>query len=312
MKKILAMYMGILLLILNLIFVPAQVANGGGKEFMKPEISFSAETRGWKWDGKIRNFNSRTLFDYMNGAAELYLAYGVQSLDVYQLEKPGQPLLTMEIYMMGSSADAYGVFFFEKQDEDAGIGQGSEFGGGMLRFWKGPYFVSIYGEGEGPELEAAIIHLGKEVAQSIPQSGPPPPLIHTLPDAKLGLISNSIRYLRSHVLLNQRYFIANQNILHLSPQTEAVIAQYLRGSQKIHLLLIHYSAEKQAETALQSFKKAYMPEAGEKGFLQTEDRKWTAARRHREFILAVFGAPALADADELIEAAEAKLREKGR
>ena len=311
MKMILAMYTGILLLILNFIFVPAQVANGGGKEFMKPEISFSAETRGWRWDGKIRNFNSRTLFDYMNGAAELYLAYRVQSLDVYQMEKPGQPLLTMEIYAMASSADAYGIFSFEKQDEDAGIGQGSEFGGGMLRFWKGPYFVSIYGEGEGPELEAAILHLGKEVAQSISPSGPPPQLIQRLPDTKLGLIPKSIRYLRSHVLLNQRFFIANQNILHLSAQTEAVIAQYLRGSQKIQLLLIHYPAEKQAEDALQSFKKAYMPEAGEKGSLETEDRKWTAAKRHKEFILAAFGAPALADADELIEAAEAKVREKG-
>jgi hypothetical protein len=308
---ILAMYTGILLLILNLIFVPAQVANGGGKKFMKPKISFSAEIRGWKWDGKVRDFNPRTLFDYMNGAAELYLAYGVQSLDVYQLEKPGQPSLTMEIYRMGSSADAFGIFSFEKQDEDAGIGQGSEFGGGMLRFWKGPYFVSIYGEGEGPELEAAIIHLGKEVAQAVPHSGPPPQLIQSLPDTEFGLIPKSIRYLRSHVLLNQRFFIANQNILHLSPQTEAVIAQYLRGSQKIHLLLIRYSAEKQAESALQSFKKAYLPEAGEKSFLQTEDRKWTVAKRHGEFILAVFGAPALGDADRLITAAEIKLREKG-
>ena len=96
------MYMGILLLILNLIFVPALDAHGGGKEFMKPKISFSAESGGWKWDGKIKGFNSRTLFDYMNGAAELYLAYGFQGLDVYQFEKPGQPSLTMEIYTMGS------------------------------------------------------------------------------------------------------------------------------------------------------------------------------------------------------------------
>ncbi|MDP3041005.1 MAG: hypothetical protein Q8O18_14210, partial [Deltaproteobacteria bacterium] len=80
---------------------------------------------------------------------------------------------------------------------------------------------------------------------------------------------------------------------------------------KVHLLLIQYPTEKQAEDALQSFKKAYMPEATEKGFLQTEDRKWTMAKRQREFILAVFGAPALADADELLKATEAKLKEKG-
>jgi hypothetical protein len=306
------MYMGILLLILNLIFVPALDAHGGGKEFMKPKISFSAESGGWKWDGKIKGFNSRTLFDYMNGAAELYLAYGFQGLDVYQFEKPGQPSLTMEIYTMGSSADAYGIFSFERQDEDAGIGQGSEFGGGMLRFWKGRNFVSLYGEGEGPELETAVLSLGKEVAQALPENGPPPSWIQNLPDKQLGLIPKSVRFLRSHVLLNQRYFIANQNILQLNPQTEAVIAQYQRGSQKIQMLMIHYSTAKQAEAALQSFKKAYMPEAGAKESLRTEDGKWTVARRHGEFILAVFGAPALADAEELIKAAGAKLRGKGR
>ena len=312
MKKILIMYPGnLLLLILIWIFLPPQGAEGGEKEFMKPEISFSAEVRGWKWDGQIKHFNSRMLFDYMNGAAELYLAYGVQSLDVYQWERSGHPSLTMEIYKMESPADAYGIFSFERQDEDAGIGQGSEFGGGMLRFWQGPYFVSLYGEGEGPDLKAAILHLGKEVAQSISQSGAPPRLIHALPDAKLGLIPKSIRFVRSHVLLNQRYFIANQNILHLSRQTEAVIAQYMRGSQMVHVLLIRYAAGKQAEAAIQSFKKAYMPEAGAKGSLRTEDGKWTMAQRQGEFVFAVFGAPAPADAEELIKAAEVRLREKG-
>jgi len=62
---------------------------------------------------------------------------------------------------------------------------------------------------------------------------------------------------------------------------------------------------------LQSFKKAYMPEALAQGRLETEDRKWTIAKRQKEFILVVFGAPALADADELIKGAEGKLREKG-
>ncbi len=307
MKKILTMCLRILLLILIGTFVPTQDARGGEKKFMKPGISFSAEVGGWKWDGQVKHFNSRMLFDYMNGAAELYLAYGVQTLDVYQWTRSGHPSVTMEIYKMGSPEDAYAIFSFERQDEDAAIGQGSEFGGGMLRFWQGPYFVSIYGEGEGEDLKAAILRLGKEVAQSIPRSGAPPRLIHALPDAKSGLIPKSIRFVRSHVLLNQRYFIANRNILNLNPQTEAVIAQYLRGTQKVHLLLIRYAADQQAEDALQSFKKAYMPEAGAKGFLRTEDGKWTLARRQGEFILAVFGAPALADAEELIEAAEGKL-----
>jgi hypothetical protein len=313
MPSILTVRLGIIIFIaLNFIFVPArgEGAEKGRDEPMKGELLFPAESGGWKWDGKIKNFDPRKLFDYIDGAAELYLAYRFQNLDVYQLEKSGQPPITIEIYRMGSSADAYGVFSFERQDEDAGLGQGSEFGGGMLRFWKGSYFVSIYGEGEGSELESAVLRLGEKVAQAIPGVGSPPKLIDNLPGAEAGLNQKTIRYLHSHVLLNQRFFVANQNILQLSLQTEAVLGQYLRRGQKVHLLLIQYSNSEKAESALQSFHKAYLPEARGRGFWQTEDRKWTLAKRYNQFILAVFGAPVLTDAEELIQATETKLREK--
>ena len=115
----------------------------------------------WKWDGKEIRYNSRTLFDYIDGAAELYLAYGFQNLTVRRFETSSQPPVTLEIYEMASSEDAYGVFSFERQGEAIGIGQGSEFEGGLLRFWKGKYFVSIYGEGGGAEVESAILKMGR-------------------------------------------------------------------------------------------------------------------------------------------------------
>jgi hypothetical protein len=209
---------------------------------------------------------------------------------------------------MRSSEEAYGIFSFEHQDEEAGIGQGSEFGGGLLRFWKGRYFVSVYAEGDSPEVEPAILSLGRAVAESIQVTGPAPKLIDALPDGKAGLIKKSLRYLHSHVLLNQRFFVATQNILNLNPQTDAVLAQYLREGRRIHLLLIRYPAEKEAEAALQNFKKTYMPEALDKAFLRTEDKKWTGAKRQKEFVLIIFGGGSAKEAEELIQAAEKKIR----
>jgi len=281
--------------------------SGREKENMKHEISLPLEAAGWKWDGKDLNYNRRTIFDYIDGAGELYLAYNFQGVRVRRFEKPGQPPIIAELFDMGSSEDAYGVFSFERQDEEAGIGQGSEFGGGLLRFWKGKFFVSVYAEGESPEVEPAILNLGREVANAIKMTGPAPKLINALPDGKAGLVEKAIRYLHSHVLLNQRFFVANQNILRLNSQTDAVLAPYLRDGKKIHLLLVRYSTAKEAEEALQSFKKAYMPEVRDKESLQTEDKKWTGARRQKEFILIVFGAPREADARELMQAAENNL-----
>ena len=121
------------------------------------------------------------------------------------------------------------------------------------------------------------------------------------------MVDKSMRYLKSHVLLNQRFFIAHQNILNLNRQTEAVLAQYLRDKQKIQLLLIRYPNLKDAGNAYQSFMKIYLHDAGGKDRSRTEDQKWTIARQRNEFILIVFGAPREADAEVLLKATEDKL-----
>jgi hypothetical protein len=278
---------------------------------INPEISLPSEAAGWKWDGKEDRHNSKTLFAYMDGAAELYLAYGFQNLTVRRFERPGRPTVTVEFYKMASSEDAYGVFTFERQDEPAGIGQGSEFGGGMLRFWKGKYFASIYAEGEGAEVESALLTMGRVTADAISKTGPEPKWIAFLPGRDLGLMDRSVRFFRSHVLLNQRFFIAHQNILNLNRDTEALLAEYLREKQKIHLLLIRYPNGKAAGEAYQSFMKAFLPDAGGKDRSKTEDGRWTLARKKAEFVLIVFGAPREADAEVLIKAAEEKINKGG-
>ena len=289
------------------IFITPQAVKGGEKVHVNQKISWPSGVSGWKWDGKQTNYNTRTIFDYINGAAELYLAYGFQKLSVRRFEKTGQPPIIVEIYEMGSSEDAYGVFSFERQDENAAIGQGSEFGGGLLRFWKGKFFVSVYAEGEGPEVESAILSVGRAVDKSLRQSGAEPNLVAYLPGREAGLVEKSIRFLRSHVLPNQRFFVSHQNILNLSRQTEAVLAQYLRDKQKTHLLLVRYPDSKESTAAFSSFMKAYMPEAAGKDRLKTEDRKWTFARQQKDFILIVFGAPQESDGEALLKTAEEKI-----
>ena len=295
--------------IIVLVFTVAEMAKGEEKGKMSREIFLPSDTGGWKWDGKETKYNSKTLFSYIDGAAELYLAYGFQNLTVRRFEESNQPPIVLELYEMASSEDAYGVFSFEYQDEAAGIGQGSEFGGGLLRFWKDKYFVSIYAEGEGAETESGILKVGRAAANSIPAVGPEPKLVGFIPGKDLGLVDKSLRYLKSHVLLNQRFFIAHQNILNLSRRTEAVLAQYLQGKQKTQLLLIRYPDSKEAVDAYRSFMKVYLPDVKGMDRGRTEDRKWTFARQQNEFILIVFGAPTEADAEVLLKATEEKLPE---
>jgi len=287
----------------------AEIVKGEQKGKMNPEISLPAEAAGWKWDGKEMKYGSKSVFQYMDGSAELYLAYGFQNLRVRRFEKLNQPPITLELYDMASSENAYGVFSFERQDESVRIGQGSEFGGGLLRFWKGNYFVSIYADGGGEEVESAILRMGRAAADLIQEMWPEPKLVSFIPGNDLGLVDKSVRYLRSYVLLNQRFFIAHQNILNLNRKTEAVLAQYIRNKQKTQLLLIRYPNLKEAGDAYQSFMNAYLPDARGKDRSKTEDGRWTFVRQRKEFVLVVFGAPTAEDAEALLKATEEKLAE---
>lgn len=147
---------------------------GSGKREDRSGSEFPAEVSGWKWDGKENHYNRKTIFDYINGAGELYIAYNFNGVKVRRYEKANQPPITAEVYDMEASEDAFGVFSFERQDEEAGIGQGSEFGGGLLRFWKGKFFVSVFAEGQGKQAETATLDLGRAIAGSIRAAGPSP------------------------------------------------------------------------------------------------------------------------------------------
>jgi len=300
----------VMVLMLSLLIIAGFMEEAMGKT--EREISLPAEAQGWKWDGKEQAYDPQTIFDYINGAGELYRSYSFQRVWVRQYAQGNHPPITVEIYDMGSSEKAYGIFSFERQDEEVKIGQGSEFGGGLLRFWKGKYLVSVYSEGDNPEMQAAILKIGGEIAKSIPLEGPPPRILDLLPGAEFGLQERSTRVLPNHILLNKRFFVANENILRLGLKTEIALAQYQRGPKKVYLVLIQYPTAKEAESGWQGFKKAYMPEAGAKDRIRTEDRQWTLVRQFKNFVYIVFGAPNEADGDKLLRATEQKVRGRER
>ena len=293
-----------LLVMATWVYAGAAIGEAAGP----PGLSLPGEIAGWKWDGAERQYDSRSVFDYIDGAGEMFLAYGFQNLTVRRFEKANQPPLTLECYVMGSAADAYGVFSFERQEATAGIGQGSEFGGGLLRFWKGQYFVAISADGEGAEAESAVLELGRDTAAAIPATGSEPRVVGLIPGKDAGLVETSVRYLTSHILLNLRLFISHENILNLTRRTEAVLAQYGQGSQTTHLLLVRYPEATEAGDVYQNFLAAYLPDAGGKDRRMTADRRWTIAWRRNEFILVVFGAPTESDGEKLLRATEDRLR----
>jgi len=267
-------------------------------------VVLPSAVEGWTWDGQEAHYDARTVFDYIDGAGELFLAYGFEQLAMRRFEKAGQPPLTIECYRMASAEAAFGVFSLERQGESIGIGQGSEQGGGLLRFWKGRYFVSIFADGEGAEAESAILHLGRLTAAAIQEEGQPPRAIGLIPGKEAGLVETSVRYVTSHILLNQRLFIARDNVLGLTRETGAVLAQYGRDAAAAHLLVVRYPTATAAAAAYGRFMAAYLPAAASRGLGQTTDGRWTIARQRRAVLAVVIGAPSEGVGEALLAAIE--------
>lgn len=255
-------------------------------------------------------FDAETIFGYIDGAGEVYRSYGMRLLVARRFHKDGRPDIIVDAFDMGAPGDAYGVFTHDLEGEDAAIGQGSVYKAGLLSFWKDRYFLSVYAEEETPETRAAVLELGRLVAEAIPGRGALPDLLRLLPGD--GLERGTIRYFHTHPILNYHYFVADENILLLGRETDAVLAEFGSRDARSRLLIVSYEDAGGAARAGESFRRAYMPEAAAMGTVRTENGKWTAARVAGRNVAVVFDAASAEEAAERLEAVERRLKEESR
>jgi hypothetical protein len=266
-------------------------------EFLPQEIN------GWKAEGKDELYDPETIFDYIDGAGEVYRSYNFLHLLVRRYIKEGRPDMVADFFDMGKPREAFGVFTHDVEGEESGVGQGSTYKGGLLSFWKDRFFVSLYAEEETEETKEALLALGQKVDASIEDEGEKPEIIYCLPPEEI--VEKSIHYFHNHIILNYHFFVADENILLLDQETEAALGTYEEGN--VRLLIIRYPQQERASAAYKSFIKHYMPDAQQGGVVQTEDAKWTAARINGSFVFLVFHAPSESYTLDMMERVEKKV-----
>ncbi len=280
------------------------------------ETLLPAAFDGWQKTGEDRIFDPQTIFDYIDGSGEVYRAYNLAALLARRYGKAGQPPITIDLFDMGSPANAFGVFTHDLDGEDAGTGQGSRYNGGLLQFWKGRYFVSVCADKETEHSRRAVLAAGKAIAESIRETGPLPALVDLLPP---GTHQEALRYFHTHEILNYHFFVSEQNLLALGPHTEAVLADLGDGTGSARLLMVKYPRPEEARRALAAFVAGYMPDAvngiqanpgnwtgnadlakliDSARLVKTENGKWTAAASASDCVVIVFDASSAGAAAE--------------
>jgi hypothetical protein len=197
-------------------------------------------------DGQI--YDTESIYSYINGHAEVYMAYGMVRCISRRYSGPeGEPDIVLDLFEQASPADAYGVFTHDRDGEEVEVGQGGLFRHGWLSFWKDRWFGSVYAEGESDASAEAVIALGRSVADSIEGVGQVPAMVADLPDS--GLDSRSVRFFHTQEILNGVVYLGYDNVLRFGPEVDAVVGRYTQEGGTGWLLLVEYPDEAAAERA---------------------------------------------------------------
>lgn len=111
-------------------------------------------SEGWVRKDAPVVFTKETLFEHIDGQADLFLQYGFEkSIFVAYLDrKDSEKRIDLDIYDMGTVLNAFGVFSrFRTEERPAGIGLDSLAGDHYFFFYKGKYFVVLQSS-EAPGL----------------------------------------------------------------------------------------------------------------------------------------------------------------
>ena len=205
------------------------------------------EVAGWMAAGESENYDTDSIFSYIDGHAEVYLAYGMKRcISRRYTVADSDAEIVVDLFEMASPADAFGVFSHDRAGEDVAVGQGGIFRHGWLSFWKGSWYGSIYANGGDEGAREAVLDVGSAVAGFLKGGGEVPPLVDRMPTS--GLDSASVCFLRSPQILNAHVFVGADNLFDILPEVETVVGKYDLGGWTAHLVLVQYPDEIAAET----------------------------------------------------------------
>ena len=271
----------------------------------------------WTRPDSSRRIDARSIFDYMDGAGELYLAYGFDHLDVVEYGSADQGSILVELYWMRTPADAFGLLSGDWGGEPVGLQAEAAsttsaspvpphralYGAGLLRLWSDSLYARVLASRETAASREQVLAIGRTIVAGRNEA-PYPALISALPRASgpaYRLLPGRTTYLRSHLVLNSTYFLSAENILDLDVTSEAVVATYESSvpappRHQVRLLLVRYRDEATARAAAARFRDAYFPETrkradhgtGPSSALQHVEDGWAGYQQKGRCLAAAF------------------------
>jgi hypothetical protein len=184
----------------------------GAKRYDSPlRQSLLPQLNDWTKTEEPSIYFPENLFEFINGAAEIYLAYDFKELTVAQYNKKGSAAsIAVEIYEMSNETNAFGIYGAERYADNnfVPIGIQGYVEEGMLNYLVGKYYVKLLCfDGENHSGEYLDL-FAKAIVEKTQGQTTFPELLNHFP--REGLVDNSEKFILKNVMgysfLHDGYF----------------------------------------------------------------------------------------------------------
>ena len=232
----------VMVLVIGLLLMggPGSIAAG----FQFPEIA------GWKNSAEIQTFAPKNLYEYIDGAADLYLASDFEELNVAEYENEKKASVAVEVYRHRTAEDAFGIYSQERLPDGNYLSVGAEgyIDQHILNFVAGRYYVKINSFNTGSEDRDVLRLFAGKMADSLGEKRGLPSLLSAFPAE--GKKNRSEKYITRNFL--------GYPFLHA-----AFTADYESAGRKFKLFLIDAIKADEAGNILQQYlRQVKNPEKG--------------------------------------------------
>ena len=135
----------------------------------------------WSTIGDDKEYNEESLYEHINGGAELFISYGFNEAISRTYSKGGEAEISVDIYDMIESKNAYGVFSHSRESIDYTVGQGCQIYEDAVLFWKDRYYVAILSFKCLDDTQTVLLEMAKQISKSIDSEGSLPGILSKLP-----------------------------------------------------------------------------------------------------------------------------------
>ncbi len=243
MRQTLISILTITAILTALLLFPAP-ASGAEKDALLPKME------GWNQKGKTDLYTPANLYEYINGAADVFLGFDFQELVSASFENKEKHSFTVDIYHHSDSKNGFGIYSQEKPQEGPFLAIGSQgyYEKGVLNFLKGRYYVKISGFDLGENDKAVLTAAAKQVAEKLDGDTGFPKILAAFP-AK-GKVTDSERF------VGQDYM--GHSFLHSAFTTE-----YAAGDAKYQVFIMVTDSDAKTGKILEAYK-AFVEKKGKK------------------------------------------------